>query len=84
MKLMKFFGTKPGLPRYGANRWAPLMHDPDYLQTLAARHRKFARTFQHVAIRERLQSFADDLEDRVRELQQASLALPAGEYQALN
>jgi hypothetical protein len=57
------------------------MYDADYLQTLAARHRKFALTFRHVTIRERLQSLADDLEDRVRELQQA---LPLGEYEALN
>jgi hypothetical protein len=60
------------------------MYDADYLQTLAARHRKFARTFRHVTIRERLQSLADDLEDRVREHQQSSFALPAGEYEALN
>ena len=59
------------------------MYDADYLLTLAARHRKFAQTFQHVTIRERLQSLADDLEDRVCELQQPNFELP-GEYEALN
>ncbi len=63
------------------------MHDPDYLRKLAARYRKLARTFQHATIRERLQSLADDLEDRVRELQQSNFGLPVageGQYEALN
>jgi hypothetical protein len=60
------------------------MHDPDYLRKLAGRYRKFARTFRHVTIRERLQALADDLEDRVRELQESNLGLPAaGDYDAI-
>ena len=67
--------------------WGTSMHDPDYLRALAARYRKLARTFEHAMIRERLQSLADDLEDRFDELQQPHFELALvgdGEHEALN
>jgi hypothetical protein len=45
------------------------MYDITYLRKLAERYRKLARSFQHAAIRDRLEELADEVEARVRELQ---------------
>jgi len=52
------------------------MSDAAYLRKLAERYRKLARSFKHAAIRERLETLADDLEQKVRELQQQGLVGP--------
>ena len=38
--------------------------------------RKLARSFKHAAIRDRLETLADDLEQKVRELQQPLPGMP--------
>ena len=45
------------------------MYDVAYLRKLAERYRKLARKFNHANIRERLEVLADDLEEKVRDLQ---------------
>lgn len=45
------------------------MYDIIYLRKLAERYRKLARSFQHAAIRDRLNELAEELEQRIRELQ---------------
>jgi hypothetical protein len=45
------------------------MYDIAYLRKLAERYRKLARKFNHANIRERLEVLADDLEEKVRDLQ---------------
>ena len=45
------------------------MSDVAYLRTLAERYRKLARSFKHAVIRDRLESLAEELEQRIRELQ---------------
>jgi hypothetical protein len=45
------------------------MYDIAYLRKLAERYRKLARKFNHANIRERLEALADDLEEKVRDLQ---------------
>jgi hypothetical protein len=52
------------------------MHDIAYLRTLAGRYRKLARGFRHTTIRERLECLADDLEEKVRELQRPIPGMP--------
>ena len=42
------------------------MSDIAYLRKLAERYRKLARSFKHAAIRDRLETLADDLEQKVR------------------
>jgi len=45
------------------------MYDIAYLRKLAERYRKLAHKFNHTNIRERLEVLADDLEEKVRDLQ---------------
>jgi hypothetical protein len=52
------------------------MHDITYLRGLAVRYRKLARRLRHATIRERLECLADDLEERVRELQRPIPGMP--------
>jgi len=52
------------------------MHDPAYLRELAQRYRKLARRFRNRVICERLESLADDLEERMRELQRDPPGMP--------
>ena len=52
------------------------MHDVAYLRGLAERYRKLARRLRHKTIRERLECLADDLEERVRDLQRPSEGMP--------
>ena len=52
------------------------MSDIAYLRKLAERYRKLARSFKHAAIRDRLETLADDLEQKVRELQQPLPGMP--------
>ena len=54
------------------------MYDIGYLRKLAERYRRLARKFNHANIRERLEVLADDLEERVRELQRP--AQPSAEF----
>src|SRR5712691_5047763 len=73
----KNFGTKPTKPCFmsGKARESP-MSDIAYLRKLAERYRKLARSFKHTAIRDRLETLADDLEQRIRELQQPLPGMP--------
>jgi hypothetical protein len=61
------------------------MYDIAYLRKLAERYRKLARKFHHANIRERLEVLADDLEEKVRDLQRP-VTNPAGfrRYDPLN
>jgi hypothetical protein len=52
------------------------MHDVVYLRGLAERYRKLARRLRHKTIRERLECLAEDLEERVRDLQRPSQGMP--------
>jgi hypothetical protein len=52
------------------------MSDITYLQQLAERYRKLARGFKHAVIRDRLDSLAEELEQRVRELQRPLPGMP--------
>jgi hypothetical protein len=52
------------------------MHDVTYLRELAERYRKLARRLKHTTIRERLEMLADDLEERVRDLQRPLPGMP--------
>jgi hypothetical protein len=45
------------------------MYDIAYLRKLAERYRRLARKFSHANTRERLEVLADDLEEKVRDLQ---------------
>ena len=52
------------------------MYDIAYLRKLAERYRKLARGFHHAAIRDRLNELADELEQRIRELQGSGVPAP--------
>jgi len=52
------------------------MHDVTYLRGLADRYRKLARRLRHQTIRERLECLADDLEEKVRDLQRPLPGMP--------
>jgi hypothetical protein len=52
------------------------MHDPVYLRELAQRYRKLSRRFRDRVICERLESLAEDLEERIRELQREPPGMP--------
>jgi hypothetical protein len=52
------------------------MYDVAYLSKLAERYRKLARSFKHATIRDRLETLADDLEQRIRELQRPLPGMP--------
>jgi hypothetical protein len=73
----KNFGTNLTELRFmsGKVRESP-MSDIAYLRKLAERYRKLARSFKHAAIRDRLETLADDLEQKVRELQQPLPGMP--------
>ena len=61
------------------------MYDIAYLRKLAERYRKLARKFNHANIRERLEALADDLEEKVRELQRPIPNTPGfRKYDAMN
>lgn len=53
------------------------MHDVVYLRQLAERYRKLARKMAHATIRERLEAVADELEEKIRELQRPAPRLRA-------
>jgi hypothetical protein len=52
------------------------MSDVAYLRKLAERYRKLARSFKHAVIRDRLDMLADELEQRVHELQPPIPGMP--------
>ena len=72
------FGTKLPEPRWtiGSKCGNPPMSDVAYLRKLAERYRKLARSFKHATIRDRLETLADDLEQKVRELQRPLPGMP--------
>jgi hypothetical protein len=65
----KNLGTKRLRSCWSASTTGVAMHDVVYLRGLAERYRKLARRFRHVSVRERLEVLAEDLEERIRELQ---------------
>jgi hypothetical protein len=53
------------------------MSDVAYLRKLAERYRRLARSFEHAAVRDCLEELAEELEQKVRELQRSLSTSPA-------
>ncbi len=52
------------------------MYDVAYLRRLAERYRKLARSFKHAAVRDPLEALAEELEQKIRELQRPLPGMP--------
>ncbi len=60
------------------------MYDVAYLRKLAERYRRLGRSFKHAAIRDRLEELAEELEQKIRELQQPIAASIIRRYNPIN